>query len=314
MNICTPHTTFKNVNSITEDLVLNSLEVNLKMFLDWSFLTIGGWFDVLSTNNSLQDNSYFKLRSVDEYGTDKGKIWEGTRKDWVWESGISCLDRVPISDHNLIINNTSLSSDKYQINYPEGRVILNTPVPTTAQVKMNYSYRYVQIYRANNSEWFNIIQYNGPSTTKTVDRTPDGSWKIGNQHIIQLPAIVIEALPRSRSKPHEIGSGGLILEQDFAFHILADNKNDRNKLIDILRLQQDLIIWLYDTNKLASDNKYPIDYNGTLKLNPMMYPDIIDQYAWKKCWLRNINVFDVDSIDPNMHRAAVKVTAEIIYV
>ncbi|NDC95891.1 hypothetical protein EB077_11350, partial [bacterium] len=240
MNLCNPSTSFKNVNSITEDFLLNSLEVNLKMFLDWSFLTIGGWFDVIVSNNTLQDNTYFKLKPVNDYGIVPGKVWEGIRKDWVWESGISCGNRNPITDYNLTINNQNIDINNYKINYPEGRIILNNPVSVNASVKINYSYRYVQVYRANNNEWFSIIQYNGPSTTKSIDRTSDGSWKIGNSHTIQLPAIVIEALPRSRSKPHEIGSGGLILEQDFAFHILADNKNDRNKLIDILRLQQDL--------------------------------------------------------------------------
>jgi hypothetical protein len=70
---------------------------------------------------------------------------------------------------------------------------------------------------------------------------------------------------------------------------------------------------LYDTNKLAQDNQYPINYDGSLKDDALMYPDIIGQYPWKKCWLRNINVFETDSIDPNLHRASVKVTAEIIY-
>jgi hypothetical protein len=73
------------------------------------------------------------------------------------------------------------------------------------------------------------------------------------------------------------------------------------------------MIWLFDTNALTANNKYPLEYNGSLKTNSLMYPDIISQYPWKKCWLKNINVFEVESIDPNMHRAAVRMTAEIIY-
>jgi len=311
-NVCQPSLVFKNVNNITEDLLLNSIEANFKLFLDWAFLSIGGWFDVTINENTLQNDSYDKLIVADDKAYAPRAVWEAQRKDWVWEN-ITYCNRSPISNLNVKVNGTTVPNSNYTINYPLGRIIFNTPIAASSNVRCNYSYRYVQTYRANDSDWFSLIQYNGPTTTKNIDRLSNGSWKIGTNHIIQLPAIVIESLPRSRSRPHEIGSGGLVLEQDFAFHILADNKNDRNKIVDILRLQQDLMIWLFDTNALTANNKYPLEYNGSLKTNSLMYPDIISQYPWKKCWLKNINVFEVESIDPNMHRAAVRMTAEIIY-
>lgn len=314
-NICNPSTVFKNVSSISEELMLNSIEANLKMFLDWSFLNIGGWFDVNINENLLVNNTYDKLEVSEDTTCIPGKAWDSLRKDWVWETGVSFNEKSPIVINSISVNGVAIPNDgsQYSVNYPLGRVIFNNPIATSSNVRASYSYRYVQVYRANDSEWFNTIQNNGLSTTKSINRLTNGSWKIGNNHTIQLPAVVIESLPKSRSKPHEIGSSGLILEQDFAFHILADSKNDRNKIIDILRLQQDLTIWLFNINELFKDNKYPLNYNGSIKNNPIMYPQIIDQYPWKKCWLKNISVFDVESIDPNMHRAAVRVTAEIIY-
>lgn len=311
-NMCQPSQVFKNVSNITEDLLLNSIEANLKLFLDWAFLSIGGWFDVTINENTLQNDSYDKLIAADDKTYISGTVWEAQRKDWVWED-ITYCNRSPISNFNVTVNGNVIPNTDYTINYLLGRIIFNTPISASSNVRCNYSYRYVQTYRANDSEWFNLIQYNGPTTTKNIDRLSNGSWKIGKNHVIQLPAIVIESLPRSRSRPHEIGSGGLVLEQDFAFHILADNKNDRNKIVDILRLQQDLMIWLFDTNALTANNKYPLEYNGSLKEDALMYPDIIGQYPWKKCWLKNISVFEVESVDPNMHRAAVRMTAEIIY-
>jgi len=312
MTICDANTNFKHVTNITEDLLLNSIETNLKLFLDWSFLKIGGWFDAEKSHNNLYSNQYHTLKSVDVPPYLLGQVWEGIKKDWVWESDIEVGGRSPIAITEVSINNQILSTN-FSINYELGRLILNDKVSVTSKVEVDHSYRYVQIYRANNAPWFSTIQYMDPSNKTMVDQLSSGDWKIGQNHTIQLPAIVIESLPRSRSKPHEIGSSGLIIEQDFAFHIIANNKNDRNKLIDILRLQQDLVIWLYDVNKLSFDNKYPIEYDGSLKENPLMYPDIISQYPWKKCWLRNINVFESESIDPNMHRATMRVTAEIIY-
>jgi hypothetical protein len=311
-NMCQASYTFKNVTNITEDLMLNNIEANLKMFLDWSFLNIGGWFDVNLNESGLQNYSYDKLTLSDDKTQSPGKTWESIRKDWVWET-VSYNNRSPISNVEVSVNGSTAATNTYKIDYPNGRIIFNNSQPIQSMVKAKYSYRYAQVYRANDSDWFSLLQYSGPSTTKNIDRLANGSWKIGKNQIVQLPAIIVESLPRSRSRPHEIGSGGLILEQDFAFHILADNKNDRNKIIDILRLQQDLVIWLFDTNALMKDDKYPLNYNGSLKNSPLMYPAIIDEYPWKKCWMRNINVFDVESIDPNMHRAVVRMTAEIIY-
>lgn len=312
MTVCIPQTTFKNISHISDDLLLNSLEANLKMFLDWSMLSIGGWFDAIRSNNSLYENQYSKLSLVDDPAFTSGTVWEGLRKDWVWESGIEYCSKSPVPITEAYINGSAVDATNFKINYELGRLIFNDPLDSTDIVEVNHSYRYVQVYRANNADWFNLLQYADPST-KLINRLDNGDWKIGQYHTIQTPSIVIESIPRSRSKPYEIGSTNLVVEQDFGFHILANNKNDRNKLVDILRLQQDLTIWLYDINALNKDNKYPIDYDGTLKHNPLMYPDIISQYPWKKCWLKNINSFEAESVDPHLHMAIVRVTAEIIY-
>lgn len=311
---CATSTCFKNINSINQDLLLNIIEANLKMFLDWSFLQIGGWIDVTKPNSTLYTNQLYKLRPADDPSYVPGKAWDALKKDWVWETGIVFDNRSPIIINSVSVNNQTVptSSNTYYIDYPNGRVVFNNPIDINSIVEVNYSYRYIQVYRANDSEWFLTVQYPDPENIN-ITRLESGDWKIGQNNTIQLPAIVIESIPRSRSRPHELGSGGLIVEQDFAFHILANNKNDRNKLIDMIRLQQDLVIWLYDTNRLSADNKYPLNYNGSIQANPLMYPAIIDQYKWKKCWLKNISVFEAETIDPNMHRATVRTTAEIIY-
>lgn len=312
---CLTSTCLKNIHSINQDLLLNIIEANLKMFLDWSFLKIGGWIDVDRPSNSLYGNELYRLSVANDPSYISGSAWDALKKDWVWEGDNILFDsRSPTAINGIFVNNQFISntSNTYYIDYPNGRIVFNTPISTDSIVEVEYSYRYIQVYRANDSEWFLTVQYPDPNN-RAITRLESGDWKIGQNNTIQLPAIVIESIPRSRSRPYEIGSGGLVIEQDFAFHILANNKNDRNKLIDILRLQQDLTISLYDTNALSADDKYPLNYNGSLKTEPLIYPLIIDQYKWKKCWLKNINVFEAESLDPNMHRATVRTTAEIIY-
>lgn len=317
MSICDCRTTFKEVGNISNDFFLNIIEGNFKIYFDWAFLKIGAWFDVNRPDETIfGGNSHYKLLSFKDPGYDDGQIWQGVRKDWVWESGINFNSTSnPIVISGIYINNSFVakSSNSFTIDYPNGRVILNNAVNTNSNITINYSYRFVQTYRSVDAPWFNTLQYSSLQTdNKDISQADSGDWIIASNHRIQLPAIVIEAAPRSRSLPFELGSNSLILEQDIVFHVLAENKSDRNKLLDILRLQQDSVIWLYDTNKIAQDDNFPLNYNGDLKNNPLMYPNIIDQYQWRKCWIKNVQLFEIDSIHPNMHRGMIRATLEII--
>jgi len=309
---------FKGVNSISEDLLLNILESNFKMFFDWSFLKIGGWLNSTIPNSGTiygNSNPPAQLLLVDDPSYNIGQVWQGIRKDWIWESGIVFNNGSPIDISGLFINNTysPLSSGSYHINYPEGRVVFNNAITKTSKVKINHSYRYVQVYRASDSPWFNSIQYPSLNNSDSdIKQLSTGEWSIAGNHRIQLPAIVIESVPKSRSRPYEIGNNNLWLEQDIAFYVLAENKNDRNKILDIIRLQQDLTILLFNTNTLSQNDKYPLDYNGSKKNDNLNYPEIISQYLWKKCFIKNINLFEMDTITPNLYQGLARATVEII--
>lgn len=317
MNNCDPYTTFKGVSRISDDFLLNILESNFKTYFDWAFLYIGGWFDSSIGEYNLyhSDNQHSILLPVSDESYMDGQVWQSIRKDWVWETGINFNGTSPIEVTGLFVDdiyyeNTGLN---YTINYPAGRVIFESAQSTSSVVEINYSYRNIQVYRASDSPWLNVIQYGSfDNSNPDITRTEDGDWFIDGNHRIQLPAIVIESVPRSRSRPFELGNDNLWIEQDIAFYILAENKNDRNKLLDILRLQQDSTIYLYNTNALAQDDKYPLDHNGNLKLNPLMYPNIVNNYRWRKCWIKDVSLFELESVNPNFHQGLCRMTVEII--
>jgi hypothetical protein len=315
MSNCDHNTKFKGVSNIAQDLLLNILEANFKMYLDWAFLHIGAWFDVSINNNTIYGvNKPSKLLLVDDPSFPAGSVWQGIRKDWVWETGTFYNNASPVSIGSIQVNsNTINKQNNFSINYPLGRIIFNSPISKSSSVNLNYSYRYVQVHRSSDCPWFNILQFSSFNTSnKDITQSENGEWSIGANHRIQLPAIIIEPLSRSRSRPYEIGNSILWLEQDIAFYILAENKNDRNKLLDILRLQQDITLQLFDTNLLAQNDNYPLDYNGDIKNNALMYPDIIDAYPWRKCLIKNISLFEIDSPHPNLHQGMARATMEII--
>lgn len=316
MSICNVNTTFKNVNNIGDDFLLNILESNFKMYFDWAFLKIGSWIDInLNEQTIYGTQSHSTLLPVYDPAYSDGQVWQGIKKDWVWEQNVNYkTNNNPFVINSVRVNNQIVAKNSnFTVNYPLGRIIFNNPINISSVVEASYSYRFVQVYRSSDSPWFNIIQYGSYNTAnEDIKQTDNGEWSIGANHRIQLPTIIIESLPRSRSMPYELGSDSLVLEQDIGFYILAENKNDRNKLLDIIRLQQDSVIYLFDTNKLSQDDKYPLNYNGDLNSNALMYPDIVDQYKWRKCWIKNINLFEIDSPNPNFHKGMARATLEII--
>jgi hypothetical protein len=316
---CSYNTCFKSVNSISEDLLLNILESNFKMFFDWSFLKIGAWFDATIPNSGTiygSVNPPSQLLLVDDPSYTLGQVWQGIRKEWVWETGVLYSGNSPIDISGCYVNSTFVpysGNGPYHIDYPEGRLVFSSAQSTSTKINVNHSYRYVQTYRSSDSPWFNKIQYPSLNNSNAdIEQRSNGEWSIVGSHRIQLPAIIIESSPRSRSRPYELGNNNLWLEQDISFYVLAENKNDRNKILDILRLQQDLTINLYDTNKLAQDDLFPLDYNGNTKINPLMYPDIVNNYLWRKCFIKTVNLFELDSITPNLFQGLAKATLEVI--
>ena len=313
---CNFNTNFKEVSSIGQDLLLNILEANFKTFFDWSFLSIGGWLDVTVGQASIYGvNKHGTLLAVKDPLYTDGQVWQSIRKDWVWETGVAFASGSPIDVSGIFVDSSFLpyASGLYNIDYPNGRIIFDSPIATSSTVELNYSYRHVQTYRASDSPWFNILQYATSRTNnKDISRADDGSWSIGGHRRIQMPAIIIDPVSRSRSKPYELGNDNLVIEQDIAFHVLAETKNDRNQILDILRLQQDNIIMLYNTNNMAQDSKYPLNYLGDKVVNPIMYPNMVCDYAWRKCWIRGVNLYEIDSPDPFLHRGLARATVEII--
>lgn len=316
MSNCDYNTCFKGVNNISEDLLLNILEANFKMYFDWAFLNIGAWMDANIGNDTIYGiHSPSRLIAVNDPSYQDGRVWQGIRKDWVWEQNVSYNNTSPLDISSVLLNNTTTvaKTGNFIVNYPLGRIIFNSALPISSKVDLEHSYRLVQTHRSSESPWFNILQYSSLNTAnQDIKRTEDGEWAIGANHRIQLPAIVIESVPRSRSRPYEIGNNLLWLEQDIAFYVYAETKNDRNKILDILRLQQDVTLQLYDTNQLAQNDQYPLDYHGDIKNNPLMYPDIVQNYSWRKCLIKNVNLFEIDSLHPNFHQGMVRATVEII--
>ena len=85
---CPTYAQFNNVTSLNDNNLINQLEDNLKSFLDWGFLNIGGFVNINYPTSGLAGGSYSQLKSTNQPGYNAGQVWQTIKKDWVWETGI----------------------------------------------------------------------------------------------------------------------------------------------------------------------------------------------------------------------------------
>ena len=323
-------TTFKNANDFGDVGLITQTENNMKYWLDWAFLQIGAWTDITSAQTSDVKSSSMipsRLNWVNEPPAAAGQIWQTRRKDWVYESGVNYIGRDssvynPIQISGIYVNSTFYSTGNatlpYFLDYPNGRVTFtNGPISTSAIVTMNYSYRNVQIYRSDQTPWWKTLQYNTTDSPQSqFQQDPrTGDWSIGVFHRIQLPAIMVEALPNIKSRGYELGNGALWLHQDVLYHVLADDAITRNNIASILNLQTDRDIFFFDTNIVNQSGTWPINYMGSL-INTNKYPDFANPtgvYAWKKVALINTRGAEIESINPNLYESVTRTTLEMVF-
>lgn len=312
------YTTLKGITEIGDSTLCEQLKANLVEFFNWGILGIGGFTNVNRSSLGGYGGSPAQLRLVNEKNYETGQVWEAHRQDWVWESGVE-YPYQPIGISGVYVNNTFYPASttgvySHHINYPQGRVIFETAIASGSTVEINYSYRSVSFYTSD-APWFKEIMFN----SYRVDdphfmQHSSGAWSTLAQNRIQLPAVIVETVPRRTFTPMQLG-GGQWVNQDVLFHILAENAWDRDKLLDIITYQKDRTILSFDKNAMVDANKFPLDYEGSVASGAMVYPDLVKSsgeggFFWKKIFIKNMQTQEAASTPP-LFRAAARGTFEI---
>ena len=316
--------TFYGVDKIGQNFLINQLEINMKSFLEWGFLNSGGFVNIHRPIKNIHTNSLFKLYPIEDPNFNNGQIWQTARKGWVYESGISVgslqsVSPIPIS--GIYIGDTFYDTNtsgnySYKIDYKNSRIIFDKKISTRSNISMDYSYKWVQIYNYTDAKWWQQLQYNTNDNSQHLNQTNKGDFNLTAKNRAQLPAIIIETVARGTADPFRLGDKSLRITQDFIFHIVADNYDDRNNLLDILRLQEDKVLIFYDVDKVVENEIHAINYDGTLNPNRVNYNEIVSdsQYTWNSCRLKDMVVSEVQSVNADLYEANIRTSAEIIIV
>jgi len=301
------YTSFKGVSSFDQSLITDELVGGLVDWFDWCFLGIGGFFNVYIPTSGNYGGSQHVLRLTDDPYFSGGQTWEGFRGNWVYETGIS-YSYQPIQISGIYVNNSFQPlGNSYYINYPLGRVVFNNPIASNSTVSLEYSYKFFNVYRGD-AQWFRQLM----TDSFRLD-SPDffqygsGVWSVLRQERVELPALIVDAVPRRRISPYQLG-GGSWVHQDLHFYILAETSFDRNFLVDVVTLQQEKAINLLDRNGMNSANAFPLDYKGVPQSGFLTYPALMNQYGGHYMRFENMISQDIESIAPGLYMAVVRAT------
>ena len=311
----------KGFSTISDFSLSNNLQDSLVEYFDWALLEKGNYFNVtkgeLSPNG--QDMSKLRLSSDDAYTS--GQVWEGFRSNWVWQSGVSGVNMAaPIvgSDKNnpgisgVYINNqfepaSGVGQYSHYIDYFNGRVIFDSPIPTGSLVQVEYSYKYINVVYANNIPWLREVQTKTNQPTSNFYNTSTGSWDVPPESRLQLPAIAFEIVPIRRFKGYQLG-GGQWVYTDVLAHCIAEDDQTRNMLIDIVSLQSDKTVYMIDSDALHEDDKYPLNSFGSPNPSALLYPDLINDYYGGNFRIENVIVENMETSTPNLFGGIVRFT------
>lgn len=311
---------FKGVTNINRPLITNNLVYGVLDFCNFSMLNVGGYVNI--TRSPAVSGAYggdrFRLRKVDDKRFTDGTVYEGFRGNWVWESGIDYTP-APFRPSGVWINNTFYLSSHatygHYVDYPRGRIVFNSAIPSTSVVQTEFSSRTIYFADAEHP-YLQRLMYDTWDVSRTDWQTSSGNWSDWADVRMQLPVVGVKFVDNMTFEPYQLG-GGQWCNVDVLFYIFAEDKYTKRQLCDAIAEQNDKTIWIPNYALIKSATTYPVslDYLGRPVASALQYNDLVSEgsaYRWRKAQFTNTRVQDNRSVHPNLHKGIVRTTLNFI--
>ena len=333
----------KGFGDVGDSTITTVIQDNLVEFFDWGLLEKGNFFNISIPSSGHYGGSKHKLRLVDDPRYNSGQVWEGFRSNWVWQSGLSFNRQpkviqkqledaaYPLSKRLPGVSGVFVGGEfrpasgvgpyAHHIDHPRGRVIFDTAISTSSDVQAEFSYKWINVTRANHP-FFREVQYRSQRADRDFNFTGSGDWSQLTETRLQLPTIAIEMVTKREMTPFQLG-GGQYVTTDILFHVLAETEFTRDKMLDIVSLQKDRKISLFDPDRIGRNDAYPLDWRGSPKSNSLRYPELVAPSAdggydfnphtrSGHVRLKDTNITAVSAINPNLYHGVVRTSTEVI--
>jgi hypothetical protein len=307
----------------TQDTALSNILLdNFVTMFDWGLMEKGGFNNIQIPESGMYGGYKTDLRPAKDPNFLANQVWQGFRENWVWETGVSnSIQPIPIT--GLYVNNTFLpytynvssgyytgpSATGYRIDFTDGRIIFNNPVPASSSVQLNYSYKWVKVDRAEGVGFFRQIQTNDFKIDKNF-LNGSGDWVQLGQTRVQLPAVFVEIVPNRTYKGYQLG-GGQWAYTDALFYVLSNRESDCSNLANIISYQNDRVVQLFDTNKISYSGEYPLTFKNDLVNPSFSYGYWLNTYPYETCRIFDTRINNIAQVAIDFYVATVRCSTEV---
>lgn len=272
----------RGVTELGQPLISENLEANLLSYFDSEFLNLGNYFNFQLNTSGAYGGTFSRLRLSEDGNYTAGQVWEGVRKQWVWQSGVSYATP-PIQISGVYVNNTFYSSATtgayaHKIDYINGRVIFNSAISTSATVRCEHSPKIYQFYHSDSESWRKLQQDSFRVDNPEFLMLNSGAWALPAEQRMQLPALVFQAMPSVNRVPREIGGLHQWHTQEVRCHLLTANNKDMKFLHDVLTNQWESNVACFNLATIAAASDEPLNYDGTLSTTPKDRTSLLNTY------------------------------------
>lgn len=300
----------------------NILLDNFITMYDWGFMDKGGFNNIQIPESGMYGGYKTDLRPAKDPNYRDNQVWQGFRENWIWETGVSNSQQ-PIRISGIYLNNRFLpytynpslgyykgpTGTGYRIDFVDGRIIFDNPVPATSVVQLNYSYKWVKLDRAEGVPFFRQIQTND----FRIDRnflTGSGEWVQLGQTRVQLPAVFVEVIPNRTYKGYQLG-GGQWAYTDVLFYVLSNREPDCSNLANIISYQNDRVIQLFHSNQISYSGVYPLTFKNDLVNPTYSYGYWINNFPYETCRIFDTKINNTTQVAVDFYVGTVRCSTEV---
>jgi hypothetical protein len=297
--------------------ISNVLLENMVHFYDWGYIDKGAYFNVDTPSSGIYGGRKDILKRKKHEGYTDGQVFEAYRGNWVWETGVSGppsptrVSGVYINDAFYATGNTTYP---FNVDYLHGRIFFDNAIPSTGTVEVEYSDKNVKWTTSDGIPWLRQIQKNSfRADNPTFSHFGSGDWNTQAEQRVQLPVVGVKVIGNTSITPYQLG-GGQTSHNDVIFYIFTEKAWECQNIADTIVLQNDRNIDLFDSIAVGISGVYPLTERGFLNENALpsgLYPNMIDDFNFGKCFINNSHVQAFKEINPNLYHSTVRCTASV---
>jgi hypothetical protein len=230
------------------------LKLSMRFHIEQELLRDGN-YDVVTSGTTFYDGSDMSILIPDasentlaELGNlSAGQVWQSAFRNWVYEDVPALNPSVVLKSWPIAFRASGVYIDgafrptndavyPHRIDYLNGRIIFNSPLPLEKRVNAAFSYKIVNVMglrEFNNQLRDASLEQGFLSNPRTAGQLiyPSGS------KLVSLPSIFIEDIGR-KFGAYQLGDRSLVCRDELHFEIWALDENVRDNLIDLVSFQQ----------------------------------------------------------------------------